>query len=85
MNRIEWEKTTVRHMIELWCRKKHSEKELCAECRELLTYATARLDRCKFGERKPNAISAMSILPDMKSSLIYDFCNLFRPHNEVPS
>lgn len=32
MNRIEWEKTTVRHMIELWCRKKHSEKELCVEC-----------------------------------------------------
>lgn len=29
MNRIEWEKSTVRHMIELWCRKKHSEKELC--------------------------------------------------------
>lgn len=37
MNRIEWEKSTVRHMIELWCRKKHSEKELCVECRELLT------------------------------------------------
>ena len=52
MNRIEWEKTTVRHMIELWCRKKHGKKELCVECRELLTYATARLDRCKFGERK---------------------------------
>ena len=52
MNRIEWEKTTVRHMIELWCRKKHGEKELCVECRELLTYATVRLSRCKFGEKK---------------------------------
>lgn len=52
MNRIEWEKTTVRHMIELWCRKKHGKKELCVECKELLTYATARLDRCKFGEKK---------------------------------
>ena len=23
MNRIDWEKRTVRHMIELWCRKNH--------------------------------------------------------------
>ena len=26
MNRIDWEKRTVRHMIELWCRKNHSGK-----------------------------------------------------------
>lgn len=52
MKRIEWEKATVRHMIELWCLKKQKKQELCEECRELLTYATARLDRCKFGERK---------------------------------
>lgn len=39
-------------MIELWCMKKHKKQELCEECRELLTYATARLDKCKFGERK---------------------------------
>ena len=52
MKRIEWEKATVRHMIELWCLKKHKKQELCEECRELLTYATARLDKCKFGERK---------------------------------
>ena len=26
----------------------------------------------------------LSILPDMKSSLIYDFCNLFRPQTTVP-
>lgn len=52
MKRIEWEKTTVRHMIELWCLKKHEKQELCEECRELLIYATTRLDRCKFGDRK---------------------------------
>ena len=26
MNRIDWEKRTVRHMIELWCRKNHGGK-----------------------------------------------------------
>lgn len=52
MKRIELEKATVRHMIELWCLKKHKKQELCEECRGLLTYTTARLDRCKFGERK---------------------------------
>lgn len=52
MRRIAWEKTTVRHMIELWCLKKHEKQELCEECRELLIYATARLDRCKFGDAK---------------------------------
>ena len=31
MNRIDWEKRTVRHMIELWCRKNHGEKT----CREM--------------------------------------------------
>ena len=31
MNRIDWEKRTVRHMIELWCRKNHGEQA----CREM--------------------------------------------------
>ena len=30
MNRIDWEKRTVRHMIELWCRKNHG-GEACRE------------------------------------------------------
>ena len=29
MNRIDWEKRTVRHMIELWCRKNHGGKTCC--------------------------------------------------------
>ena len=52
MGRIEWEKKTVRHMIELWCRKNHGCHELCEECRELLEYSIARLERCKFGDAK---------------------------------
>ena len=61
MRRIEWEKTTVRHMIVLWCLKKHEKQELCEECRELLIYATTRLDRCKFGDRKTKCHNAMFI------------------------
>lgn len=52
MGRIEREKRTVRHMIELWCRHSHGGDALCGECRELLEYSLARLDRCKFGEDK---------------------------------
>lgn len=52
MGRIEREKKTVRHMIELWCRHRHGSGNLCEECRELLDYSITRLDRCKFGEDK---------------------------------
>ena len=52
MSRLAWEKRTVFHMIELWCRKNHGGKELCSECRELLDYSLSRLDHCKFGNAK---------------------------------
>lgn len=53
MNKIEEEQQVVEQMIRLYCRKKEGNKELCSECKELLQYATARLERCKFGENKP--------------------------------
>ena len=52
MRRIEWEKRTVRHMIELWCRGKHGGNTLCDECQTLLDYSLARLEHCRFGEKK---------------------------------
>ena len=52
MRRIEWEKRTVRHMIELWCRAKHGGNTLCKECQTLLDYSLARLEHCRFGEKK---------------------------------
>lgn len=52
MDRIEREKITVRHMIELWCRKHHNHSELCEECEALLDYSTARLEHCRFGNAK---------------------------------
>lgn len=51
-SRIEKEKLVVKEMIELYCKKKEKNKELCEECKSLLDYAYKRLDYCKFGEYK---------------------------------
>lgn len=52
MTKIEKEKRTIELMIKIYCKKKHKNKELCEECRELLEYAHKRLSFCKFGEEK---------------------------------
>ena len=52
-SRIAEEKKVVEQMIRLYCRKKEGNGELCPKCRELLEYAHARLDRCRYGEGKP--------------------------------
>jgi len=54
MTRIEEEKNTVRQMVEIYCKgHHHTDSGLCQECSTLLDYAFARLDHCKFGEKKP--------------------------------
>lgn len=50
---IEEEKKIVGQMIRLYCKKHEGHKELCPSCQELLEYAYHRLDKCKYGERKP--------------------------------
>lgn len=52
-SRIEQEKKTVEQMIRLYCKRKEKNKQLCAECSQLLEYAHGRLTRCPFGEDKP--------------------------------
>lgn len=52
--RIDREKRTVSRMIELYCRHKAGLPEITDEFRELERYAHQRLDRCKFGSRKPS-------------------------------
>ena len=52
-DRLTEEKKVVGLMIRMYCRHKEHNKELCSQCSELLDYATARLDRCKFGISKP--------------------------------
>ncbi len=45
VRRMERERETMANMMEIYCADKHGSTELCADCRELLQYATARLDR----------------------------------------
>lgn len=71
MGRIEWEKKTVGHMIELRCRKEHGGKGLCSECRELYEYSLARLERCRFGEgnTKCHKCPVPCYRPDMRKKI----------------
>lgn len=52
MIRIEREKTTVEHMIRLYCRRQEESETLCPDCRRLLDYALKRLDMCRYGDGK---------------------------------
>ncbi len=57
MTKIEREKQVVEAMIALYCHGHgHPTKgeTLCSECAELLRYAHARLDRCRYGNAKPS-------------------------------
>ena len=44
--KTEHERRIVADMIALYCRKKHSTKELCNDCRALLEYADRRTMAC---------------------------------------
>lgn len=52
MDKVTYEKQIVADMISPYCRKTHHSKELCAECRELLSYAHARTDLCPYKAQK---------------------------------
>lgn len=52
MTRIEREKLVVAKMVRLYCRRKLGLAEPTPEYVELLEYAHARLERCRFGEKK---------------------------------
>jgi hypothetical protein len=47
----EWK--TIAAMIQVYCSDHHRQPGLCPECRQLLDYAGARLERCRFGAEKP--------------------------------
>lgn len=52
--KIQSEQQTIKLMITLYCRKRHStEGELCNSCKALETYALRRLEQCRYGEDKP--------------------------------
>ena len=73
MKRIKEEQRVVEQMIRLYCRKKEGNNELCPGCQELLQYATARLERCKFGENwKSHATLTLLAKQDCPLWLQYD-------------
>ena len=56
--RLLREKKTVGAMIKMYCQAKHGTGEgLCDDCRELLSYAIARLNGCPFGKGKTTCVN----------------------------
>lgn len=52
--RLNREWTAMEAMIRIDCRSHHAPaNRICPECRQLLDYASARLERCRFGAEKP--------------------------------
>lgn len=47
-------------MIGIYCRRSHNCDELCDECKELLVYASSRVNRCPFMETKTFCSSCKS-------------------------
>ena len=45
---------TIEIMVRMYCRNHHGKTPLCPECSELFDYAQRRLERCVFGDAKPN-------------------------------
>ncbi|MFZ4479335.1 MAG: nitrous oxide-stimulated promoter family protein [Rhodoferax sp.] len=45
---------TIEVMIRMYCVHHHAGAPLCAQCSELFVYAQRRLQRCVFGDAKPN-------------------------------
>lgn len=51
--RLQRELKTLAAMTGLYCRGVHGSKALCPQCRELLDYGRARLQKCPYGGDKP--------------------------------
>lgn len=70
--RMERERKTIGAMVRIYCGANHRERpDTCPECRELIAYAMACLDRCPFQEKKPTCskCSIHCYRPDMRSKI----------------
>ena len=61
---------TVEAMIRIYCRHHHTQ-DLCKECRVVLVYANARIEKCLFGLEKPacNKCTVHCYSPAMKEKV----------------
>ena len=68
--RIKREKKTIDKMVHVYCKGKHDTKgnQLCDDCKEFLSYAHMRLDKCPFQEEKSTCGKCLvhCYRPDMK-------------------
>lgn len=71
MERMQRERETIVHMIELYCKSEHKQDELCESCVELKEYALFRLSKCPFQEKKPACQNCKvhCYKPDMKEQV----------------
>ena len=51
--RFVQERKTLAVMLGIYCRGHHDTKALCDACGDLLAYAEAQLEKCRYGESKP--------------------------------
>jgi hypothetical protein len=66
------ERKTIAAMVRIYCRgQHHSQGDLCAECRQILDYALARLDKCPFQEGKTTCAKCPvhCYKPDMRQKI----------------
>ena len=55
--RLARERKTVVAMIRIYCRGLHGRRRgLCEQCGQLEAYALCRLEKCPFGQDKPNCV-----------------------------
>ncbi|QIZ76727.1 nitrous oxide-stimulated promoter family protein [Ferrimonas lipolytica] len=56
--RLAKEHKTITHMLQIYCRHHHQHQlplnGLCDQCLELADYAAQKLDRCPYGDTKPD-------------------------------
>lgn len=53
--RFNLEEKTLKAMIAIYCKRQHGQhSRLCQDCGKLQDYALRKLERCAFGEKKPN-------------------------------
>ena len=53
-NRIDQEKETLREMVTLYCRHRLKATSMPEPYEQLVDYAYKRLERCRWGTKKPN-------------------------------
>lgn len=69
---IDEDKRIISDMMVIYCKGRHGSKgELCHQCKELEAYAIKRLDRCRYGNKKPTCkvCPIHCYAPDMRAKM----------------